>query len=119
MKVSAINNQPHTARNKGRRIGSFVGLGAGSGYIIKNRKDIFINGIENTVKQLEASGKVISQPIVKGVKFAIPAVVIAAGILIGRTIGGLIGKAIDKHNAKKAPVRTADVEVTAIKGIVE
>ena len=119
MKVSAINNQPHTARNKGRRIGSFVGLGAGSGYMIKNRKDFFVNGIENTVKQFEASGKVLSQPIVKGIKFAIPAVVIAAGILIGRTIGGLIGNAIDKHNAKKMPKKTPSVEITGIKGIVK
>ena len=119
MKISAINNNQHTARNRGRKIGAFVGLGAGSGYMIKNGKDFFVNGIENTVKQLEANGKVLSQPIVKGIKFALPAGIIVAGMLIGRTIGGLIGKVIDKHNAKKIPVRTPDVEVTGIKGIVK
>lgn len=101
MKISSINSV-NTSQKKGKIVGSGVGAGVGTVYMLKNGKDYFRNGIENTVKQLEASGKLVSKPVVNGIKYGVPALVILAATFIGRFAGGLIGKAIDKIKAKKA-----------------
>ncbi len=122
MKISAVNNQMHTARNRGKKIGTAVGALPGGIYVASKAKDYFLfMGNKVKVESLKASvnDKVVSMPIANLIKIGLPVAVVAAGALAGRLIGGLIGNIIDKHNAKKAPSKTPAVEITGIKGIVK
>ncbi|MCD7779417.1 MAG: hypothetical protein LUH05_01945 [Candidatus Gastranaerophilales bacterium] len=94
--VGSIN-----ASQKGTAIGTAAGLGAGSAYLIKNRKDIFEKGIQSGINAAKEAGKTISKnksiAIAGGVAAAIVGATTAAGALIGKGIG----KLVDKHNQKK------------------
>ncbi len=100
MKVNAI--QPAHAKRTGKTIGTIGGLGIAGAYVFKNRKDIFVNGINAGIKEVQEQGRFISRN--KAVLRAggVVAAALAASALIGRFVCGTIGKMIDKHNAKKA-----------------
>ncbi len=101
MKVNAI--QPGHAKKTGKRIGTIGGLGVSGAYIFKNRKDIFVNAVGSAMEQLEAQGiKSISKNKALLMAGGIAAAAVGLTALVGRAIGGTIGKMIDKHNAKKA-----------------
>ena len=101
MKVNAI--QPKHAQKTGKTIGTIGGLGAGGAYVIKNRKDIFVNAVDSAIEQLEAQGiKSISKNKALLLAGGIAAAAVCLTALVGRAVGGTIGKMIDKHNAKKA-----------------
>ncbi len=100
MKVNAI--QPGHAKKTGKTIGTIGGLGAGGAYVIKNRKDIFVNAVNTGIKEVQKKQKYISKNKSILVAAGIAAAVVGLTALAGRAIGGTIGKMIDKHNAKKA-----------------
>lgn len=84
MAIDAIKIKlPHAARHTG----AAAGLAAGSAYILKNRKDIFIEGGKKAAEALGQS---------KAVGIAVPAAVSAAIIGVTTLAGTLIGAGIDK-----------------------
>lgn len=99
MNVTSVNST--TASRKGKAIGTAAGGGIGAAYIFKNRKDIFEKSIKSALNQIEAAGKDISKNKAMAVAGAVCAVTVGAAALAGRAIGGVIGKVVDKHNAKK------------------
>jgi hypothetical protein len=84
MAIDAIKiKSPHVARHTG----AAAGLAAGSAYIIKNRKDIFIEGGKKVAEALGHS---------KAVGIAVPAAISASIIATATLAGTLIGAGIDK-----------------------
>ena len=84
MAIDAIKIKlPHAARHTG----AAAGLAAGSAYILKNRKDIFIEGGKKAAEALGQS---------KAAGIAVPAAVSAAIIGVTTLAGTLIGAGIDK-----------------------
>ena len=85
MSIDAIKIKlPHAAKHTG----AAVGLAAGSAYIIKNRKDIFIEGGKKAAEALGYTNKAVG--------LAVPAAVSAAIIGATTLAGTLIGAGIDK-----------------------
>ena len=101
MKIQAIN-KTNSATRTGKRIGAAAGIGLSGAYLIKNRKDIFENALNSALNNLKEHNIEFSRNKALGITIGVCAVgsLIVTGI--GRLIGGLIGKAVDKHNEKKA-----------------
>ncbi len=102
------------ASQKGTTIGMMTGLGAGSAYLIKNRKDIFEKGIQSGINAAKEAGKTISKnksiAIAGGVAAAIIGTTTAAGALIGKGVG----KLVDKHNQKENDLKVLKELISAI-----
>ena len=99
MAVQAVNN---VQNKKAVKIGKTIGTAAGfSGYLINVAKK---EGIKDTFISAgkEAVEKGLSSNVGIGIKAGSILLVASAFAIGGRIIGGLIGKVVDKHNAKKA-----------------
>lgn len=95
--LSSVNQISHTQR--GKNVGTIIGAGAGTAYMLKNGKDIFINGIQKGLQGTDVSPS-LATPIGVGVS------ILSVGILtgMGRLIGAGIGKiadTIEQHKAQK------------------
>jgi len=100
MDVKAVNYNVGT--QKGKKIGTAAGLGAGGAYLLKNRKDIFETAVQQGMNQLQAAGKNVSKNTAYVVAGGVCALGLGAAAVAGRAIGGLIGKVIDQIALKKA-----------------
>ena len=92
--LSSVNSNPQV--KKGKQIGTVVGAGVGTGYLVKNGKDIFINGIQEGLKNADMPVKK-AMPIAVAVSIA--TIGLAAGV--GRLIGAGIGKIAEKVKQNK------------------
>ncbi len=95
--LSSVNQISHSKQCK--NIGTIIGAGAGTGYMIKNGKDIFIKGIQKGLEGTDVPVR-LATPIGIGVS------ILSVGILtgMGRLIGAGIGKVadtIEQHKAQK------------------
>ncbi len=101
MAVQPINNvQNNQVSKKGKKIGTIAGSAGSLIYIGCNKAKI------NDTFQKELKETILNKGYGNGTLFAVKAVSIAVFVsalaIGGRIIGGLIGKIVDKHNAKKA-----------------
>ena len=92
--LSSVNANPQV--KKGKQIGTVVGAGVGTGYLIKNGKDIFINGIQEGLKNADV-------PVKKAMPIAVAVSIATVGLTagIGRLIGAGIAKIADKIKQHK------------------
>ena len=92
--LSSVDSLSHV--KKGKQIGTVVGAGVGTGYLIKNGKDIFINGIQEGLKNADI-------PVKKAMPIAVAVSIATVGLTtgVGRLIGAGIGKIADKIKQHK------------------
>ena len=76
-----------------KNIGTALGIGCGTGYVIRNRQDIFVKGTQNSVKKLgnKKTGYAIAS--------AISAGIIGLSALSGRLLGSLSAKFINRYKS--------------------
>lgn len=91
----SVNQNVHTKQCK--TIGTVLGAGAGTGYLLKNGKDIFINGIQERGSELPKKATI---PVAGAVSALIFGFATGAGRLIGAGIGK-ISDTIAQHKAQK------------------
>ncbi len=116
MTTTAVNSA--TASQKGKKLGTLTGLGAGSAYLIKNRKDIFEKGVQEGIKQAHLVGKVVSKNKATAIAGGAAAIVIAAATAAGALIGKGIGTLVDKHNKKKQEYEFLKDKPAIVEGIM-
>lgn len=88
MAVKPVNMNKLTPKHNARHIGAASGMLAGSAYILKNRKDIFVEAGKKAAAELGYTNKAVG--------IAVPAVV-STGIVAAATLAGtLVGAVIDK-----------------------
>ena len=92
--LSSVNSNSQV--QKGKQIGTVIGAGVGAGYLVKNGKDIFINGIQEGLKKGDVP---VKNAMSMGVAVSVAAVGLMAGV--GRLIGAGIGKISDKIKQHK------------------
>lgn len=100
MLVSSVNVNQVNSTQKAAKLGSTVGVGVGAAYLIKNRQDIFVNTIKQSVKEYGSKKNGIIGCAVAG------AATLLATTGIGAAVGGVIGKIVDTVNSKKAEKET-------------
>lgn len=110
MALSSVNSI-HTKR--GKNIGTILGAGVGTGYLLKNGKDIFVIGIKEKGSELP---KRLTSPVSLGIS----ALILVGSSGVGRLIGAGIGKMIDtigQHKAEKElmnnPENIDDIEIVS------
>ena len=109
--LSSVSANTHTQR--GKQIGTTVGAGIGTGYLLKNGKDIFVNGIQEGLKNADI-------PVKKAMPIAVAVSIATVGLTtgIGRLAGAGIGKIVDKikqHKEEKAIAENMNKNLKQIK----
>ena len=92
--LSSVNSNSQV--QKGKQIGTVIGAGVGAGYLVKNGKDIFINGVQEGLKK----GAV---PIKNARSMGVAVSIAVMGLMtgVGRLIGAGIGKIAEKVKQNK------------------
>jgi len=96
MQVEPINQNLCKKSHCAKRIGAASGLAIGSAYIIKNRKDLFIEGGKKAAEALGHTNKAIGIVIPAAVATAIIGASTIAGTLVGAVIDKLKNNALQK-----------------------
>lgn len=99
MKTAPIGKTDMQTKHTFRKAGTVAGMTASGAYIVKNRKDIFIQGGKEAAKELGY------KTIIAGM--AAPVAVSAGIILLGSAIGRFLGSMVDKLTHKKVNTEEA------------
>lgn len=94
--LSSVNSNSQV--QKGKQIGTVIGAGIGTGYLLKSGKDIFVNGIQEGLKNAKTPVKT-AMPIAVAVSVSIGIMGLMTGV--GRLAGAGIGKIVDKIKQHK------------------
>ena len=100
MQVEPISQSLYKKSHAAKHTGTVVGLAAGSAYIIKNRKDLFIEGGKKAAEALGHTNKALGVVIPAAVGAAIVGITTLAGTLIGVGIDKIKNNIMQKKAAK-------------------
>ena len=112
--LSSVNANPQV--KKGKQIGTVVGAGVGTGYLVKNGKDIFINGVQDGLKNADIPVKKF-MPIAVAVSIATVGLTAGIGRLIGAGIGKIVEKVKQHKQEKELKETLAEVLTENVKDI--